>query len=294
MSKYYCVCCKYDAKVKSSYDKHLKTNKHKNMLKNVSPKLGKISPALVNVSPKSTSEICNILKNPIKCDYCGKIFKHRSSRSKHIKYTCKKNKDEDLKELARLLNEKIKDKDIQMKKMEKQIDKLINKLQIHQVNNTNTNIHYNINNNIYLLDYKHTDYSHLTENDYITCINDCNYCVKTLIEKVHFNEKKPENMNIYISSIKGNYIMVYNENCWQIQNKKDQINDLFEYNEVILSKWYEDSKEKYPEILNSFQKYLINKDDSDTINEVKHEILKMLYNKRNVLSNNIIKNEEEL
>ena len=105
MSKYYCVCCKYDAKVKSSYDKHLKTNKHKNMLKNVSPKLGKISPMLVNVSPKSTSEICNILKNPIKCDYCGKIFKHRSSRSKHIKYTCKKNKDEDLKELARLLKE---------------------------------------------------------------------------------------------------------------------------------------------------------------------------------------------
>jgi len=288
MSKYYCICCNYDAKVKSSYDKHLKTNKHKNMSTKVSPMLGKISPMLAEVSPKST-----ICKNTISCDYCGKIFKHRSSRSKHIKYTCKKNKDEDLKELARLLNENIKDKDIQMKKMEKQIEKLVNKLQIQQVNNTNTNIQYNVNNNIYLLDYKHTDYSHLTEKDYITCINDCNYCVKTLIEKVHFNEKKPENMNIYISSIKGNYVMVYNDNCWQIQNKKDQINDLFEYNEVILSKWYDDFKEKYPDILKSFQKYLTNKDDSEIINEVKHEILKMLYNKRNVLSNSI-KSEEDL
>jgi len=290
MNKYYCNCCNYDAKVKSSYDKHLKTKKHKIKRQNVSQMLGDVSPMLGEISLNSKND-----KKQLKCDYCGKTFKHRSSRSKHIKYTCKKNKDEDLKELARLLNEKIKDKDIQMENMQKQIDKLTNKLQIQQVNNTNTNIHYNVNNNIYLLDYKHTDYSHLTESDYITCINDCNYCVKSLIEKVHFNEKKPENMNIYISSIKGNYVMVYNDNCWQIQNKKDQINDLFEYNEVILSKWYEDSKERYPEILNLFQKYLINKDGaSDIINEVKHEILKMLYNKRNVLTNNLIKGEDEI
>ena len=26
--KYYCECCKYDAKVKSSFEKHLKTKKH--------------------------------------------------------------------------------------------------------------------------------------------------------------------------------------------------------------------------------------------------------------------------
>ena len=95
MNKYYCECCNYDAKVKSSYDKHLKTNKHKKMSTKVSPMLGEISPMLAEVSQKST-----ICKNIISCDYCGKIFKHRSSRSKHIKYTCKKNKDEDLKELA--------------------------------------------------------------------------------------------------------------------------------------------------------------------------------------------------
>ena len=31
MSKYYCKCCNYDAKVKGNYTKHLKTNKHKNI-----------------------------------------------------------------------------------------------------------------------------------------------------------------------------------------------------------------------------------------------------------------------
>ena len=29
MSKYYCECCQYDAKVKGNYLKHLKTKKHK-------------------------------------------------------------------------------------------------------------------------------------------------------------------------------------------------------------------------------------------------------------------------
>ena len=28
MKKYYCECCQYNAKVKSSYDKHLRTKKH--------------------------------------------------------------------------------------------------------------------------------------------------------------------------------------------------------------------------------------------------------------------------
>ena len=37
-------------------------------------------------------------------------------------------------------------------------------------------------------------------------MNQNNFCVKQLIEKVHFNDKKPENKNIYISNIKSNYI----------------------------------------------------------------------------------------
>ncbi len=35
------------------------------------------------------------------CKYCGKVYKYLSGLSKHIKYTCKKNKDEDFQELAR-------------------------------------------------------------------------------------------------------------------------------------------------------------------------------------------------
>ena len=75
------------------------------------------------------------------CGYCNKKFKHSQSMYRHIKYTCKKNKDEDLKELVRLMNLQLeqqrnqmiqKDREIEYHKQQnenhqKQIDKLMDK-----------------------------------------------------------------------------------------------------------------------------------------------------------------------
>ena len=275
MPIYHCKCCNYETHIRTHYTKHMKTKKHLNCIQNVSN------------NKKSSKD------KGYHCQYCNKSYKYSQGLSKHIKYTCKKNKDEDLKELARLLNETneemtqiIKHKDDELSKMQRQIDKLTQKLQIKNMASGNI-INNNTIYNIQLLNYNFTDYSHLTEGDYIDCINDCNRCVMSLIKRVHFNSKKPENMNIYISSIKGNYVMVYKDNAWQIQDKKEQINDLYDYNEVVLVNWYDEYKQKYPDIIQSFQRYLKNKDDSDVINEVKHEILKMLYNKRNMIQEDV-------
>jgi len=216
---------------------------------------------------------------------------------KQIKYVCKENKDEDFKELARLLNEQkhqLTSKDKQMEKqlvmkdkqmeiMQKQIDKLTNKLQIQ---NINQGVVHNVNNtmNIQLLNHQDTDYNHLTPKDYISCIKDCNKCVKTLIGKVHFNANKPENMNIYLSSIKGKYLMIYKDNSWQIQVKKTQVDDLYDNNEFVLETWYDEYKEKYPSIIKSFQRYLQNRDGDEALNNIKEEILVMLYNKRKMIA----------
>ena len=302
MSNYYCFVCEYDAKQKSNYDKHLNTKKHKTRISEShqkSPKVNQKSTfSQLLVNQKST--FFSTPPNPItkfQCKYCDKCFKFKQSMYKHIKYTCKKNKDEDFQELARLLNEKdkqivLKDKQIdkqlalrdkKMEIMQKQIDKLTNKLQIQ---NINQGIVQNFNNtiNIQVLNHSDTDYSHLTPKDYITCIKDCNKCVKTLIEKVHFNTNKPENMNIYLSNIKGKYLMIYKDNVWQIQDKKTQVDDLYDNNEFVLEAWYDEYKEKYPDIIASFQRYLQNRDEDEMLNNIKEEILVMLYNKRQMIA----------
>ena len=293
MSQYYCKCCNYYAKQKSNYEKHLVTKKHIEL----SVKMDEIS---------CNNVINNIENNELKCIFCDKVFKHRSSLSRHVAKSCKQNKKENFQQLADLMNEKdeIIEKNLKqinennneleiykkvINKLEKQIDKISNKLQIKNINNGNLIIGNQIFNtiNIQLLNYNKTDYDFLTDSDYIKCLQENNHCVKSLIEKVHFNKNKPENMNIFISSIKGRFIMVYRDNKWQVKTRKEQIDDLYECNELMLGNWFEEYHKKYPHVIKSFKRYLQNKENDDEfISNIKDEILLMLYNKRDLIMNN--------
>ena len=197
--EYTCEHCNFSTKKKYNYDKHILSNKHKLVESKsvVSQKLAKISPKVVEVSQK-LAKFSPELSNLFKCKYCEQGYKHKSSLSKHIKYSCNKNKTEDLTELVRLLNlqleqqkDQLEHKDKQLETQSKQIEKLMDKLEMNNTYNT-----INITNNITLLNYKDTDMSHITDIDCRKCLEKASRCVLKLIEKVHFNPDKPE-MNIY-------------------------------------------------------------------------------------------------
>jgi len=192
---------------------------------------------------------------------------------RHIKYTCTKNNDEDLKELVRLLNQDKKELEKQVQTQQKQIEKLAGKLEIHGSFNTT-----NIQNNITLLPYRDTDLSHLTDEDYKKCIKKVNHCVKTLIEKVHFNPEKPENMNIYISNMKDKYLMIFDGANWNLANKKDEINRLYEDKEMLLEEWLDTNPD--PDLKDKFVKYLKHKDIEYCLLQFKDDVKLMLYNGR--------------
>jgi ElaB/YqjD/DUF883 family membrane-anchored ribosome-binding protein/protein-arginine kinase activator protein McsA len=277
MTLYGCDLCKFYNVNRSKYDRHLETKKHTG---NLTGKL-KVS----QKGPKSKSKVS--MTDEHICKYCGKIYKHKQSVNNHIKYNCEKNKDEDLKELVRLLNLQIQQKDDkiktlshQMEKQQKQIDKLVDKLQVTHITNNTTN---NIQNNIKLLCYKDTDISHLTEKDYIGAIKKVTGCVKDMIEKIHFNPSKPENMNIYISNMKDKYLMVYEDDNWNIKNKVTEIDNLYETKEMLLEEWLDDEQHKYPDLRQKFERYLNNKENDETMNMIKEEIKLMLYNKKKLL-----------
>jgi hypothetical protein len=250
-----------------NYEKHLLSKKHLLIIEKpkVSQQLAKVSQELAEISQ-------------IKCKYCGQSYKHKSSLSKHIKYSCTKNKDEDLKELVRLLNMQMEEQKQEFTKkidsQSKQIEKLMGKLEINGSFNKTVN-------NFNLLAYRETDTSHLTDQDYRFCIKKVNYCVKNMIEKVHFNPVKPENMNIYISNIKDKYIMVYDGHNWNLANKKDELDRLYEEKEMMLEEWLETNPEK--ELKEKFMKYLNNKENDECLNRIKEDIKLMLYNQKMTL-----------
>jgi len=288
-----CERCEYETKVKANYLKHSLSKKHKLIcekatinnkstedihdteqliqeLAGVSQKLAKISQPLAGISQKV-----------LECKYCEQQFKHSSSLSKHIKYRCMKNKDEDLKELVRLMNLQLETEREERKKVQKQvetqarqIEKLRGKLEIHGSFNNNT-VHVN------LLAYRNTDTSHLTQEDYRGCYKQVNHCVKSLIERIHFNPSKPENMNIYISNMKDKYLMVYDGVNWNLANKVDELDRLYEEKEMMLEEWLDSNPD--PILKEKFVKYLNNKEKDECLNEIKEEIKLLLYNQGNQL-----------
>jgi len=74
-----CECCQYTTTVKSNYTKHLSSNKH--ILQKYKQK----------VTPETTITITEtpqvIPKVGIFCKYCNKEYKHKSSLSKHNRYS---------------------------------------------------------------------------------------------------------------------------------------------------------------------------------------------------------------
>ena len=173
--------------------------------------------------------------------------------------------------LKRQVNE-LKEENLKLKQ-DKDIKKLSQKLQINGT--------VNIQNNIQLLAYKDTDISHLTDKDYINCIKQVNYCVKKMIEKIHFNPAKPENMNIYISNIKDKYLMVYNGINWTLSTKEYELGKIYEEKEILLDEWLENND--YPEIKEKFVRYLNNKEKDDNLNAIKEDIKLMMYNKKRLI-----------
>ena len=272
-----CVSCNFCTNLLYNYNRHCQTKRHIKTIES-QPKVNRKTPKShpkVNRLPEERSIFV--------CKYCDQDFSCKQSMYRHIKYRCTKNKDEDLKELVRLMNLKLeqKDKEIdlyskQLETQSRQIDKLVNKLEIHGSFNTT-----NIQNNIQLLSFKDTDLSHLTDKDYAGCIKKVNFCVKNLIERIHFNPSKPENMNIYISNLKDKYLMVYESGNWNIKTKKE-LDYLYEQKEMMLEEWIRD-QDKYPELKEKFIQYVHNKDNDETLNMIKDEIKLMMYNKRTLM-----------
>ena len=249
--------------------------------------------------------------NPIKCQFCERVYSNKSNLNKHLKICKEKKKDDTVKEsmteLARLLNEKEKqlkdnekEKDRQLAKMlsekdkilaeelkkrDKQIEELIKKAGIVNTNNITNNIQ----NNFKLLNYKETDTSHLTENDYVRCLEHYNFCVPHLIRKIHFNPKKPENHNIYISNLKNSYVMIYMNNKWKVKNRDETISRVIDDKQIILEKkiqeWVQSGKQ-YPKVMAKFSRYIEKREENDVINAIKEDIKLMLYNNRNMIIEN--------
>ena len=241
-------------------------------------------------------EICNYFSNNLhnfsrhkcrtktdfQCSCCLKYYKSKESLNYHIK-----NKDKQCKTLEQEKEkedlEKNQDVYNKINCLTKELENL--KKQNNVTNITNIqNITQN-NNIIVVLPHNKSTLNHLTDADYFSILGRNLMSIPVMIEKIHFNQKIPQNQNIYISNIKNKYVMIYNGTEWSLQNRDTTIHNLIAENETRLEDWLtkEDVLDKYPTAMKRFELYLQLKEKDENLDMIKEEILLMLYNNRNII-----------
>ena len=303
MVNYKCPRCGYESHIKTIYIRHLgRKNICENKISNnelqeeyikynIKEKIKKS--VMTPKNPKMTHNLAHMTPNDpkIQCNYCYKFYSKKCHLTRHLKKCDVKKKDEEdklnLLNLVNLLNIQLEEQKQQLEKRDKQIEE--QNIQIKElIKKTGINIGtQNIQQNINILAYNNTDISHLTDKDYLKCLKHSNFCIPHLIEKIHFNPKKPENHNIYISNLKNNYVMIYNGNKWMINDRDESIQNLIDDKELImeqkLEEWIENGNQ-YPDIMKKFNRYIEKKENDKVLNKVKAEIKILLFNNRDIMA----------
>jgi hypothetical protein len=289
MVLYQCERCLKEFNKKSNYKAHMnKKKKCKEVSSKVLNKNNKI-----NISAKNSTGVSELTRQLIQCNYCSRMYKRNSELNRHLK-TCRKKEDNLLKEeLFTLLLDNQKKQQEQQVQYQEQISKLqnqISKLTEDSVKTINYNTYNTQNNNIInVLAYNKTDISHLKDKDYKKVLRRGNFCVPNLVDAIHFNPDKPENHNIYIPNMKTGFIMCWNGESWDIRNREDVIDDIYDEKSNLLidkvDEWEEIGYKLDPIIMIKFKRFLSKMEDDIVKNKVKEEIRFLLYNKRNQINN---------
>jgi len=284
-----CIICKYHTTINSNYKKHLNTKKHRLNEANTinSPTelmvLNQNEPTMNQNEPSmNQNEPVNLQKEVKKypCDYCEESFNTLPSKRRHELHRCKENTNVSNSIITKQGNqikklEKAMEK--QKKELMKQIEILLTKVGNTTINNTQTN-------NIQLNNYGSEDLSHISYRDKTHMLKIPYVMIQRMIEKVHFNDMKPENKNLMIVNKKDKYIKIYENGKWIYKDKKTTLEDLIDgkyfildehFNEItsdelseIQKDRYEGFQTKYDNKENGLHKELLEKTELTLLNQM--------------------------
>ena len=278
MVTHICPRCGYATDRKNDFNKHLTRKKPCDAIK-VDKRISKKTTSLNNEISKNKTEQSNDQsmlspnsKGFYECIYCSKSYTRKDNLKRHF-LTCPKLKqysDSERELLIKSLNPSSK------------LDTVAQPSNPTVINfNTHIdNLFININS------YQKTDYSHLTDDDYMDCMDKVSGCVRKLIDMTHFNPSIPQNHNIYINSIHSKYALIHNGNSWEITDQNEMIDDLIDQSHCLLDIKSEQlfkstsSTDLNNSILKKFEKYVSQRDNAAVIKKVRNEVKLLLFNKR--------------
>lgn len=305
MPTYQCDLCNYKTKIKTHFNRHINTPKHKK--KYLDSKLVeciKIEPGKedetngdqASKEAQHTNDVIECLesthlgtklidsntlnkyKSKFTCELCGKTLSSKGHLNRHKRSFCKEIKTKKESTILKtMLEEQQQQFANERSALYKQIEKLLDK-----VGNT-TNIQSNIKNTINLNSYGSENMSHITDQLKTQLVKIPYVMIPKLIEAVHFNDNHPENKNIALTNSRDNKIKVYSDNKWIYKDKEETINDLVDEKYYILDTHYEQVNDSLESNCKTnfvkFKEYL-NSEDKEFVTKLKRECELVLLNNR--------------
>ena len=282
MVVYNCELCNYNTKLKTDYNKHIRTKKHIKKIEEIggNEKELKSNEIMSQKEPlMSQNEPQMSQKEPseFQCIYCFQEFSTKANLRRHELHRCKEYLDykalykKEKKETFKVRLEAEKEKELIMKEWMKDIKKInsewgkirnewqnekkdlykkIEKLIDKAGDTTNNNI---ILNNYGKENIDHIDYKYIS--NIFKEYKAPGQMIIKVIKDVHFNDQVPENKNIQYPNKNENKVKVFKEGKWMYEDKNDTINDLVDSKYIIIDTHYDE----YREELNNIAQYKYDK-----------------------------------
>ncbi len=310
-----CPNCNKQFKRKSHFDNHIHNRKKQcsdNKVKVAKsdaandndiadPNLGKSALPSTQVALYSTQ----LAEKPNHvCNHCHQSFCRNSVLIRHLDKYCKVKKYDD-NEKETIYQQLLKEMEDMKRRLETgMITNTSNNQGNQQINtvvnsNNNNQITNNSNVNIKIVAFGNEDTSFITDEMYKRIINKGFYSTNELIDCIHFNKNRPEHNNVYISNIKSSYAILFDGSKWIIDDIKAVVDKLYDAKKDMLQAKYTEMQEEDPDYdVPKFERYMYmdeypNEDENKSkLKELKGEVKKMMYNKRDISINTRKKFEE--
>jgi uncharacterized C2H2 Zn-finger protein len=277
MPNYECSRCHKVFKQKCDYDRHMK---RKNLCKE-KIKI-EVDSELKGFLP---SQKTGFRAGEILCPFCEKKFVKKSNVLRHINNNVCQAKKQMI---------KIAEKN---EKLEQEVKNL--QLQITNIN-SNNNTTNNITQNITIVAYGKEDISRITNKDFRSIMRRGMLSIPELVRRIHFDEKVPENHNVYISNLRGRYVLMHDGKKWRLADIKEALQQIYGDHYDILETKFEEliGEDSLDELtVDKFRTFLnyvnsngyINEDDEQEtppnkyIEMVKEDLKKLLYENHDIV-----------
>ena len=128
--------------------------------------------------------------------------------------------------------------------------------------------------------YGKEDISYITNKDYELILNKGCKSILHLIEFIHCNKNKPENQNIYISNMRDKYILIFDDEQWQIDQRDVVLQQMIDDKIIFLINKFDELIDILDQgTIDNFKKFYFHEIyDDKIIKRIKDDIILLLYN----------------